>query len=220
LRARLATPLDSATTARGSRLDAVLTEPVFSADHQLILPEGTRLTGAVTAVKKARRLHRNGQLRFLFDQVQTPQRETATLLASLHSVDLSADDQVALDDEGGARVTNSKTRFIAPALAILALAGASEVHHHPLDEDDPGFGTGAVRTSAGNPGSQSLGGFLGFGLIGAAAARLSHPLGLAFAAVGVAQTVYGHVLGKGRDVRFLADTPIELQLAPGPSPAK
>ena len=78
----------------------------------------------------------------------------------------------------------------------------------------------APRGADGNPGSQSLGGFLGFGLIGTAISRLSHPLGVAVAAVGVARTTYASVLGKGRDVRFAADTPIELQLAPGPSPAK
>jgi hypothetical protein len=220
LRARLATTLDSATSARGSRLEAVVTEPIFSADHQLILPEGTRLTGEVTVAKPARRFHRNGQLRFLFDSVQTPQRETRTLLASLHSADVSADDHLAVDEEGGARVADSKTRFVAPALAILALAGATRVHEHELDADDAGFGTGAVGRTAGDPGAQRLGGFFGFGLIGAGVARLSQPVGIAFAAVGVAQTMYANVLGKGRNVRFAADTPIELQLAPGPSPAK
>jgi hypothetical protein len=212
LRGRLATTLDSATTTRGSRLEAVVTEPVFSADHQLILPEGTRLTGEVTVAKPARRFHRNGQLRFLFESVQTPQRET-TLLASLHSVDVSADDHVAVDEEGGARVSDSKTRFVAPALAVLALAGAGDGHEHRVDANHPEGG-------GGNPGLQSLGGFLGFSLIGAGVARLSQPLGLAFAVVGVARTTYANVVGKGHEVRFAADTPIELQLAPGPSRAK
>jgi hypothetical protein len=220
LRARLATSLDSAKTTRGSRLEAVVTEPVFSADHQLILPEGTRLTGEVTVARPARRFHRNGQLRFLFDSVETPQREATTLKASLHSVDASADDHLAVDEEGGARATDSKTRFVAPALALMALAGASDGHEHQLDQDDAGFGTGALRQGGGNPGSQLLGGFLGFGLIGAGVARLSHPLGIAFAAVGVARTMYSNVLGKGQDVRFVADTPVELRLAPGPSPAR
>jgi hypothetical protein len=151
---------------------------------------------------------------------ETPQRETTTLMASLHSVDVRADSHLAVDEEGGARATDSKTRFVAPALAVLALAGASDGHEHQLDQDDPGFGTGALRQGGGNPGSQLLGGFLGFGLVGAAVARLSHPLGIALAAVGVARTMYSNVLGKGQDVRFAADTPVELQFAPGPSPAK
>ena len=35
-----------------------ITETVFSADHQVILPEGTRLTGEVTFAMPARRFHR------------------------------------------------------------------------------------------------------------------------------------------------------------------
>jgi hypothetical protein len=222
LRARLATTLDSSTTTRGSRLEAVVTEPVFSADHQLILPEGTRLSGEVTVVKPARRLHRNGQLRFLFDRVQPPQGDATTLLASLHSIDLSANDHVVVDEEGGASVSDSKTRFVAPALALMALAGASDGGEHHLDADDPGFGSGAatVGREGGNLGSRSLGGLFGFGLAGAALGRLSHPVGIAFAAIGVARTMYSNVLGKGQDVRFVEDARIELQLAPGPSPAR
>ena len=48
LTARLATALDSSKTPRGSPLEAVLTEPVFSTDHELILPEGTTISGEVT----------------------------------------------------------------------------------------------------------------------------------------------------------------------------
>jgi hypothetical protein len=34
---------------------------------------------------------------------------------------------------------------------------------------------------------------------------------------GAAKTVYSNILAKGREVQFPADTPIQLQLAPGPS---
>jgi hypothetical protein len=210
LRARLTTILDSATTARGSRVVAVVTEPVLSAEHQLVVPEGTQLTGEVTVARRARWFHRNGQLRFLFESVHMPQRET-TLLASLHSVDVSADEHLAVDEEGGTRATNSKTRFIAPALAVLALAGAGDGEDHPVSPTHPTGG-------GGNPGSMSLGGLLGFSVVGAAIAPFSQPLGLALAIAGVARTTYSSVVGKGHNVRFEADTPLELELAPGPSP--
>jgi hypothetical protein len=212
LRARLTTTLDSATTARGSRVEAVVTEPVLSAEHQLVVPEGTRLTGEVTVTRRARWFHRNGQLRFLFESVHMPQRET-TLLASLHSVDVSADEHLAIDEEGGTRATNSNTRFVAPALAVLALAGAGDGEDHPVSPKHPNGG-------GGNPGSMSLGGLLGFSVVGAAIAPLSQPLGLALAIAGVARTTYSSVVGKGRNVRFEAGTPLELELAPGPSPTK
>jgi hypothetical protein len=52
--ARLITPLDSAYSKPGEKVEAVLAEPVFSADHKLILPEGTRLGGTVVLARRAR----------------------------------------------------------------------------------------------------------------------------------------------------------------------
>jgi hypothetical protein len=215
LNASLTTALDSAKTPRGTALEAVLTQPVFSAGHQLILPEGTTITGEVTVAKPARRFHRNGQLRFLFERVQPPDHAPLPLLASLHAVDVSQDDHVTVDEEGGAAVTNSNTRFIAPALALLALRG-SVGRDRPADNDADDVGrTGPIRQN--DVGAQGVGGFLGFGLLGVGLAQLSHPLGVALAAVGVARTVYTNILGKGREVSFPADTPIQIQLAPGPA---
>ena len=219
LRARLVTALDSSATPRGTPLEALVTEPVFSADHQLILPEGTKLKGEVTFAKAAQRFHRNGQLRFLFESVETPDRDAAPLLASLYSVDVSQDDHVTVDDEGGARVTNSKTRFIAPALAVLALRASVDHEHHRLDGDaDDAEEAGAAE--GGSYGSRGVGGFLGFGLAGAALSQISRPLGVAFAVAGVARTVYRNILGRGQELRFAADTPIEVQLAPAAAAIK
>ena len=118
-----------------------------------------------------------------------------------------------LDDEGGAKVADSKTRFIAPAIALLALRGSLDQHDH-LDPD----GDGHVIHSS-NPGAVSLGGFMGLGLLGIPLSHLSPPVGVALSALGAARSVYANVLGKGREVQFPADTLIRLQLAPGPSPA-
>ena len=213
VRARLATTIDSASTARGTTIEAIVLQPVFSSDGALILPQGTRLAGEVTVAKPARRLHRNGQLRFLFESVDIPQRPATPLLASLHSIDISADDRIAVDEEGGAAATNSATRFIAPSLAILALRGGVE-HHEHLDPD----GDGHIIQS-GHPGALGAGGFLGLGMIGAVIGPIWRPAGIALSVVGVARTTYSNILGKGQEVRFVEDTPIELQLAPGPSPA-
>ena len=213
LNARLVTTLDSSKTPRDTPIQAVVTEPVFSVDHQLIFPEGTVLRGEVTFAKPARRFHRNGQLRFLFESVQVPTGAPLPLPASLQSVHASGDDGVTLDDEGGAKIADSKTRFIAPAIALLALRGSLDQHEH-LDPD----GDGHVIHSS-NPGAVSVGGFMGLGLLGIPLSHLSPPVGVAMAALGAARSVYSNVLGKGREVKFLADTPVRLQLAPGPSPA-
>lgn len=211
LHARLMTALDSSVTERGAPVEAVVTEPVFSAEHQLIFPEGTRLRGEVTLATPARKLHRNGQLRFLFEQVQPPASEAAPLLASLQSVHASADDRVAIDEEGGATLTNSKTRFIAPTLAILALRANLDQHDH-LDPDGDGH---MVHGNA--PGALGVGGFIGAGIVGIPLSFVWRPVGVALSAVGAARTIYANVLGKGREVRFPTHTLIQLQLAPGPS---
>jgi|SRR5579864_25524 len=219
LTARLVTALDSAKTPRGTAVEAVLTEPVFSAAHELILPEGTKLEGEVTLAKPARRWHRNGQLRFLVERAEPPAEGPAPLLASLYAVDVSQSERVALDDEGGARVTNSKTRFVAPALAVLALQGARGHDHHKDSDGDPyDLGTGPAPPPSGGLGSRSLGGFFGFGLAGVGLSLVSRPVGVAFAAVGAVRTTVRNVVGRGHELSFPANTAIQVRLAPGKPP--
>jgi hypothetical protein len=213
LTARLVTSVDSLKTPKGTPIKAVIVEPVYSADGQLLLPEGTELAGEVTFAKKALRFHRNGQLRFLFETVQPPGQEASTLLASLYSVQVAQGDGVRLDDEGGAKTTDSKTRFIAPALALLSLRGSIGRDHRAMDNDGD---DSLPSPPSGNFGSRGVGGFLGWGLAGAALSQISRPVGVAFAAVGVARTLYSSVFARGRDVSFPADTPIQVQLPPGP----
>jgi type IV secretory pathway VirB10-like protein len=214
LTARLATTLDSSKTPRGTPFEAVITETVFSADHQVVLPEGTKLTGEVTLAKPARRFHRNGQLRFLFERVQVPNQPPAPLLGALHAIDASDDDHVAVDDEGGATLENSKTRFIAPVLSLITLHASMEHDGHGFADPD---GDGSIKTAGSGAGSRGVGGFVGMGLIGAAVSQITRPVGIALGAYGAVRTMYTNVLGKGREVTFPADTPIQVRLAPGPS---
>lgn len=213
LSARLVTALDSKATLRGTPIEAVLSEPVFSASGEVILLEGTRLTGEVTYAKPARRFRRSGQLRFLFDTVHASEAPSRALLASLHAVH-SAEGGLALDEEGGASVSNAKTRFLAPALAIAALHG----HQHHVDAGGEVAGSAAV--TPGSMSARGFGSFLGFGVVGLGIGRLSPPAGLALATVGAARTTYRNLFGKGAEVSFPAATPIELQMAPGPRSAK
>ena len=50
--------------------------------------------------------------------------------------------------------------------------------------------------------------------------NLAPPVGLSLSIFGAAKTVYSNILAKGRDVQFPVDTPILLQLAPGPAAAQ
>jgi hypothetical protein len=213
LTARLVTALDSSKTPRDTPIVAVLTEPVFSAEHQLILPEGTELKGSVTFAKPARHYHRNGQLRFLFESVATTDHAPTNLLASLYSVQAGAGENVSVDNEGGTTIDNSKKRFLAPALALVALTAAADLGGEGPAEAGAGVGGSFEAT---NVAGRGLGGFYGLGLIGAGISQFSRPVAFGLAAVGAVQTVYSTIFGMGKNVSFPADTPIQVQLAPGP----
>ena len=206
LTARLVTPLSSEATPRGTPIQAILTRPVFSEDHRLVLPEGAELDGEVTFAKGARRLHRNGQLRFLFETVKTPEGEPETLLASLHSIQLGGG-AVAVDDEGGTSATSSKARFLAPSLALLAVRGSFGHADHDGPEARP-------DGPSSDPAAQGVGGFIGLSALGSALAQTSRPVAVALSVLGFVRTGYGAVFGKGREVVIPADTPMELQVAP------
>jgi hypothetical protein len=215
LTARLVTPVDSAKTPKGTPVQAVLTEPLYSANHRLIFPEGTSLAGEVTFAKPAASMHRNGQVRFLIERVQPPEAESAPLLASLYAVEARQDDRIVVDDEGGAGATSSKTRFIAPVLAIMSVHGAAERHHRHFDNDaddnEPISGRGHV-------GGRGVAGWFGFGLLGAGLGQIARPAAVALGVYGAARTTYTNVLGKGRDVVFPANTYLKVQLPPAAEP--
>jgi hypothetical protein len=214
LAARLLTSVDSAHATKGTTVEAATTRPVFSAAHELILPAGARLTGHVTSASHARHFRRNGQLRFLFDTVQIPDRESVTLLASLYAVEAGRAERIAVDEEGGTTSTNSSTRFIAPALGALALVGLSQGH---LETDTDGAGP---EMQYGGPVSGSVAGLIGASVTGLAVSTLGRPAALALGIAGVARTTYGAVFAKGREVAFPADTRIQVQLAPAPRASK
>ena len=70
--ALLTRDLTSATARPGDPVQALVVEPVYDKDKQLVVPQGSTLVGKVTAAKAARSFGRNGKLRFTFQQVQFP----------------------------------------------------------------------------------------------------------------------------------------------------
>jgi hypothetical protein len=209
VRVRLLTPLSSATDHQGSPVKAVLSEPVFSPDHQLILPEGARLEGIVTQALPARRLGRNGQLRFTFRQIELSPGAPRQVQGTLQSVDAASGVHVELDAEGGAHAVTSKTKYIAPAIDVLlatsSLDGLDPHNHRRIEAgrgpQGPDVGGGAVRGGA------------GFGLVGSVIGLVAHyrPVSACFAFYGAGWSVYTHVVARGNDVVFPKNTPMEIR---------
>jgi hypothetical protein len=95
--ARPVTPLSSATDHTGSAVQGVVSEPLFSSDHHLMLPEGALLQGSVTEAIPARWLGRNGQPRFLFQQIDVPDGASRELAASLEGAEVASGALVGFD---------------------------------------------------------------------------------------------------------------------------
>jgi len=198
IHALLKTPLSSASVQKGDPVEAVMTEPLLT-DSQLILPEGTLLKGSVLQVQRARRLHRNGQLRIVFHEIVPPKSAEQHVEASLEGVEVKDDQHLSLDSEGGAQTTTPKTRYLTTGISI-ALAASSLV-----PDADAGRGGGL---SIGETGKGALNGASGFRVIGFITGALIHSRALAssFGVYGASMSVYDHFLSRGLDVVYPKDT--------------
>lgn len=201
LHARLAAEVSSATASHGTPIEAFITEPVFNADHQLVLPANSRIVGEVTQAKPARRLHHNGELRVVFERIETPEGKTQAMHGSLEGVEVDRAANMKLDSEGGAHTTDSKSRYFSTGLSLLVAAAAS----HP--ESDNGAPDGVA-----DPGARTVAGGSGFKLLGAVVSLASNSkvFSSALGFYGAGMSVYSHFLSRGKDVILPKDTPVEI----------
>jgi hypothetical protein len=202
--ARLITPLTSATAQKGEAVEAVISQPLMDRDHQLILAQGSRLTGTVSQVQPARRMKKNGQLRIRFQELIQPDGIEEKVEATLEGVQSGKDANLKLDSEGGAEATTPKTRYLATALS-LTLAAAS------VSSGDNDVDNGVPHTR-GDTGAQVAGGVNGFKLVGMALglAVPSRGLGYTMGAYGAGISVYSHFIARGREVVFPKNTSMEI----------
>jgi hypothetical protein len=203
LHARLVLEVNSATATRGAPVVAELTQPVYSPDHELLLPSGSRLIGRVLEAKPARRLHRNGELRVIFEHIEVPGGNLQEVQGTLEGIEVDRSAHMKLDEEGGARATDSKSRYLSTGVALLLAAAAA----HPDAERggvDPG-GDPAVRAGSGAS---------GFGLAGTliSLAAKSNAVSIAFSAYGATASIYSNFLSRGREVILPKDAPLEIGL--------
>jgi hypothetical protein len=197
--ARLLTPISSATARRGAPVEAVVTQPLFSADHGLLIPEGSRLVGDVVEAQRARFFHRTGKVLFVFRQIKLPEAAGKGIQGYLDGVDADFNEHLALDSEGATHVSSPKTRFIFPAIAA-AVAGLS-FHQDYNAQGIPDRDMGGRAES----------GAVGLGLIGTLLAQLG-PRGLAsgIAIAGAGYSVYSTFIARGQDVVLPLNTPVKI----------
>jgi hypothetical protein len=203
VRARLVTPLSSATSQKDDKVEAMLTRPLFDGDR-LILPQGAILRGSVVQVGPARHMSRNGQLRFIFHDLILPSGLDQKVSAVLAGVQAEKTDNLKLDSEGGAQATSPKSRYLQTGIA-LGLAAVSAT------------GDGDVDIL-----NKSAGGANGFKLVGIAVgiAARSNPLGIAMGALGASRSVYIHFIARGRDVVFPENTAMQIGIGVRPVPSE
>ena len=231
--ARLLTSVDSMRSKPGDKIEAALEQPLFSANHKVVLPEGTLVEGTVVLAKKARWFHRAGRLRFTFQSIQLTPQVAALRNASLQTAETTprtvassaaepqlqirtqgtlsaaegANAPVKVDSEGGVKTQESQSRFIGTAIALL-------ITHRAVDND----AGRAVNGNNPNVSGRTLGGGLGFGLLGSIAAQSSNNVGMALGYYGMGWTVFSTIVARGADVQFDRNAVIDIgfnQRAPG-----
>lgn len=193
--ALLTRELTSARARPGDPVKALVVEPVYDKNRQLVIPQGSTLIGHVTTARAARSFGRNGKLRFSFQQVQFPEGFVKPVEGSLAGASTEATQKLQLDAEGTVTPRN-QTSAIAPILLTM-LAGRA------LDEDGNMTADTGVASN-------------GFGLVGrivgVAAGDRNLAAGLGFYAAGL--SFYENFLRAGHDVVFPKETRIEIETSP------
>ena len=208
--ARLTTALNSATALRGAPVEALVTRPLFSGQKKLIIPQGTRLVGAVIRARPARWLHRDGSLRFTFQRVEPPAARPEFIPGSLQAAVVPRKANLKLSVEGSVKPKSSKTRYLMPALTLAVAAFAAT----PDRDAIKGAQAGAVAPGQGGALGSIVAGGWGLGLIGsvAALAAQSRWISAVLGFYSAAGAIYSNLIARGHDVEFPANTPMEIRL--------
>src|SRR5260370_22410873 len=126
LHVRLLTPLNSAMSAAGSPIEAVVPRPYYNKDHVLVYPPGTKLEGTVTKTVAAGWVKQNGGLLFSFHSAQTPDGNTTELFATVASIQAAGGQHLAFGLEGDVKATTStfsrlrsRIWLISPSRAVV-----------------------------------------------------------------------------------------------------
>jgi hypothetical protein len=195
LHLHLLTEINSSTSPAGTPIEAVVSQPYYQADHQLLYPAGTRITGTVQKATSAGWMKRNGSMVFAFRSVQMPDGTMQPIHATVGGIQAESWEGLDVGKEGQIRATTSN---LARLLAPVSLVGPSRaVADNSLQK------TSWSRAGEGRK---------GFGLLGAGAAQASVGAAIGFGYFGAAKKFYAAFIAKGSNVELSEYTPILLRL--------
>src|SRR6202047_1446830 len=122
LHLHLLTPINSSTSTAGTQIEAVVSQPYYQADHQLIYPAGTRITGTVQKASSAGWMKKNGSIVFAFRSVQMPDGTTGEIQSTVGGIQAERSEGLDVGREGEIKATTST---FARLLAPVSLVGPS-----------------------------------------------------------------------------------------------
>jgi len=190
----LLTPINSSTSRAGMQIEAVVSQPYYRADHQLVYPAGTRITGTVQKASSARWMKRNGSIVFAFRSVQMPDGTTRDLHSTVGGIQAERSEGLDVGKEGEIRATTSTfARILAPVSLVGPSRGVADM------------------TTQKTAWSRSGEGRKGFGLLGAGAAQASAGTAIGFGYFGAAKRICDAFIAKGSNVDLPLNTPISLR---------
>jgi hypothetical protein len=195
LHLHLMTAINSSTSTEGTQIEAVVSQPYYQADHQLLYPAGTRITGTVQKATSARWMKKNGSIVFAFRSVQMPDGTMKDLHSTVGGIQAERSQGLNVGEEGEIKATTSTfARLLAPA----SLIGPSRAV--------------ADTTTEKTAWSRSGQGDKGFGLLGAGAAQASVGTAIGFGYFGAAKRLCDAFITKGSNVELPVHTPILVRL--------
>jgi hypothetical protein len=195
LHLHLLTPVSSSASTAGSQIEAIVSQPYYQADHQLLYPAGTRLTGTVQKASSAGWMKKNGSVVFSFRSVEMPDGTMRDLHSTVGGIQAERSQGLDVGKEGEIKATTST---LARVLAPVSLIGPSRAV--------------ADSTLQKTAWSRSGEGRKGFGLLGAGAAQASASTAIGFGYFGAAKRLCDAFITKGSNVELPVNTPIDLRL--------
>jgi hypothetical protein len=195
LQLHLLTAVNSSTSTTGTQIEAVVSQPYYQADHQLLYPAGTKITGTVQKATSAGWMKKNGSMVFAFRSVQMPDGTASNIHSTVGGIQAERWEGLDVGKEGEIRATTST---VARLLAPVSLVGPSRAVAD----------TSLEKTAW----SRSGEGRKGFGLLGATAAQASAGTAIGLGYFGAAKRLCDAFITKGSNVELPVNTPIFLRL--------